>query len=962
MECFDTSSVERAKWFLSLTFDEASVLLSSKASSSNITIYNRARVFVARLLEDGRCLQQYTRLECGRFYVKEFGLQNCSRILRGFLSDGITNDFDIENAHPVFLSYLARGKCPTDELDYYINHRADLLAIGVLKKQDVLRFIYQDKTEVWDNNYASSLQKEIKIIQGVLTNGEAIDKSKNNPMGSFISSLLMKMESEILLHVKVFLNSYGYAISTPIHDGFLLKCTDPEIPSIINLCQLSANTLFPGINVRFVNKIFKDFKDIEKTVPVRLHINEMELLRFNTPKKDVVFDNRTLVSTFYEQQYVPRFDFTTAGSRPIQALRAGMGCGKTTVIRECIDRMQETKNLQRLLKRKDFKPLRVLIICCRITLGYWQMGTFSGFSHYKDRQWKSDKIIVEYESLHNLFDFKDELAPFDLLVIDEPRSLCASMFCIETNKIFFRLNLQAFQILMQNSRRRILTDADLEIDDAIKRVLNYCCNPGDVQVHRYLGGVPGMHRSFVITDNESAWLNKIKMCLVREEKVAVVCRTRRICNVLRLYFSKFVEDIFIKSYSSDTSDKESQDFFNINEVLKNIKLVLFTSKVTVGADVTIPWNNIFVHCDQGGCCARDILQGVGRFRHLENKSVDCFLKDMQFRESTEEERRENFLNDLFLRRKTFKKHGDFLETAIKVNEKGRMTLSPTELFHVFASVKFEVSEFNDFMWDLCTSIVYKGYGCFILPSNPTCDDELKEINKSYKECAKEQSRNASFDVASLQKDKGALLCFIEVGDERVRRQTADLLLKTQLKMAKYLLNYCHPDRPCLNSEEIDFAVNNNSKIYAYASLIRTSNEDLLSMDHTRLLGMDPSKVKCYADIEGKSLYGQTVSMNGALRVLGFDGVLDTRGSVHDGNFKKNVLQICNLLNAFSNFKPLNLRKACSDSSKNIIQRMQRAIDSFIGGKLVFDKSSKYWRISLNEKISVFAQRSIFFEN
>lgn len=122
---------------------------------------------------------------------------------------------------------------------------------------------------------------------------------------------------------------------------------------------------------------------------------------------------------------------------------AGMGAGKTTAstefIENCDDEYQLLVTTRRSLsftQRKNYGKLGFV---------HYKYGTHS-VSEWKELQkkikeglakpeknyLKSKKLIIQYESLHKLLLVENH--KWDVVILDEARSLCANMCCIATNQ------------------------------------------------------------------------------------------------------------------------------------------------------------------------------------------------------------------------------------------------------------------------------------------------------------------------------------------------------------------------------------------------------------------------------------------------------------------------------------------------------------------------------------------------
>lgn len=109
-------------------------------------------------------------------------------------------------------------------------------------------------------------------------------------------------------------------------------------------------------------------------------------------------------------------------------VNAGMGMGKThQLVRFLKMQIQANANL------------RVLVVSARISLAHTQIGLLQtqhklGFACYNDKLlsakiWDAPRLITTYESLHNLVG----KPRFDIIILDECRSLMNNMTCTNTN-------------------------------------------------------------------------------------------------------------------------------------------------------------------------------------------------------------------------------------------------------------------------------------------------------------------------------------------------------------------------------------------------------------------------------------------------------------------------------------------------------------------------------------------------
>lgn len=127
------------------------------------------------------------------------------------------------------------------------------------------------------------------------------------------------------------------------------------------------------------------------------------------------------------------------------------GLGKTTVCRNYIETLQAQD--------------RVLFVSTRRAFGYSQKGDYK-CGHYKDERedrWDDDHFICQYESLHHWFGRKR----YNVIVLDETRSLMSNMACTTTNSDKLKMNADMLKFLMEQADTVLCLDAHLEFDASV---------------------------------------------------------------------------------------------------------------------------------------------------------------------------------------------------------------------------------------------------------------------------------------------------------------------------------------------------------------------------------------------------------------------------------------------------------------------------------------------------------------
>ena len=252
---FFTESIplHKAKYILSLPDDiireemyDPEELQTFDSTWNTETYIKNIKNFCKRVIaNNGTVKQTYKHsnrlLDCGRLFVKGFGIQSMQYRLRGFLCSDNYSDFDMVNAHPTILKWMAHEWFSNEQfgqLDKYIECRDKLLKSFKASKRDILVAMNSDKPTGNPNLLVSRLDIEFKRIQNLLWQSGKYEKFKNenvkNPKGSFLNTVLCILENEILQ------NAIGTVeASVLMFDGFMMG--NDRIPdNIIELLDESS--------------------------------------------------------------------------------------------------------------------------------------------------------------------------------------------------------------------------------------------------------------------------------------------------------------------------------------------------------------------------------------------------------------------------------------------------------------------------------------------------------------------------------------------------------------------------------------------------------------------------------------------------------------------------------------------------------------------------------------------------
>lgn len=197
-------------------------------------------------------------VECGRIYVNHFGIQSLQKKIRGFLCQGIYNDYDMVNCFPTLLLWFCKKYFPDLELKYleaYVNHRDKMLKEHNVNKLDIIADMNRDTRYRGNNKFLKKMSKTFGMIQDRLWNDtenellQQVDKElikSANKKGSFMSRVLGIIENEILQEV---CSKFKDDVGVPYYDGAFMD-VDLDIEETLN----TLNEITKKYNVTWTHK------------------------------------------------------------------------------------------------------------------------------------------------------------------------------------------------------------------------------------------------------------------------------------------------------------------------------------------------------------------------------------------------------------------------------------------------------------------------------------------------------------------------------------------------------------------------------------------------------------------------------------------------------------------------------------------------------------------------------------
>ena len=384
----------------------------------------------------------------------------------------------------------------------------------------------------------------------------------------------------------------------------------------------------------------------------------------------------------YNEQHVKRYTSPTK----VLLIKSGMNTGKTT-------------ELCKTLRREA----RVIVITTRIAFARTMLAALPGFQLYQDVEdvRSVDRLIIEYESLRKLLD-NGTFKPFDCVVLDEIESLLCNTTS-PTNADYLQVNKAIFEGLVTAARVYAM-DADL----SNKTLQFFKDTVGAHNITLHHNQRQSLERKVVMDDKLDVWLGRIEASLAARKRIVVASGSKKIVDAYVLPLVK-AAGLRWRYYHGECDDALLDDFARIDEAWSELDVVIFTSKVTVGADFSVRshFDHIFAYGCAGSVPPRVLLQMCGRCRYpTDNVIYACAQKGKGARVTLEDVRERHRVHV-----GTMRDTARVLDVDL-INEGGVMRIQPmpTWIAKVYAYNCLEEERSRaDFQGELLRAALAKGY-------------------------------------------------------------------------------------------------------------------------------------------------------------------------------------------------------------------------------------------------------------
>lgn len=476
------------------------------------------------------------------------------------------------------------------------------------------------------------------------------------------------------------------------------------------------------------------------------------------------------------------------------------GTGKTKIIFEYIANEYKKNRLLRILyvvPRITLAGEKHECLSCKISNGV--------VSLYRDPKLGTDLtgaqiLVCCVCSLHRIH----PNAKYDIVVLDEARSTMQQLVQMpldqkmRENHHLSRLNLQRF---MHSAGRRIFLEADVDL--GIQYFVSMM-HPDDMQDALHYKNTYQARKGHKLKRVSKEALYDLMQKAVNDGKLFnVCCGSKAEAEAIhKRYDSESCPSLLV---TSKTKDGHTEVLKRINESIHDYKMLLYTSSMSVGLDISSPWADLsFAYCLPTTSGPHTIYQMLLRTRQVKDKL--CFIHVQNYRgnkpiticEIREELRKE-------------------VETSIVELEKIRykLGLSPFEFYNHFDGTSWIVGIYLIMeleknlalchFWEILRSIFGKhGFDIDDLLGEKFGDGkELKEVNK-----AKKLTKEEEIEMLG----KAPVLLDWQLEDLKERRNRYEILtLEESMILRKAAI------LESLNSEYYDEVMYNGDFLYKFES-------------------------------------------------------------------------------------------------------------------------------------------------
>jgi len=561
-----------------------------------------------------------------------FSYTNMSKPSRNLLSSKFYDYYDINNAQPRIIYNLCKKlNIPAPGIcDYVLNRDNYIVEIinrtGKSKKdiKSMLISLFYGKSSLEEikfelfksvkiSDWVINLFNEIKDIRKKIldmpvykdlieySNKKRKDKKKDyNLSGSAFCLIIQSYERVVILEFIKRISKDGIIIGSEIHDGVLLEKSNISITDVLLKSWINDVSIVLGTNLE------------DGYLPYVLRREEMDI------------DESYLETTVFDYYDKPKYEYNTFSSQfldydmisnyfndnKLRVLKSGYGTGKTTFIIKMLDNIDTSVRIIFLSMRQSF---------ARSVYKAFDKYGFNNYLIKGDDKISCfvDRLIISIDSLYKI-DGVDRY-PYDIVICDEFCSLLNHMSFggIKNQQRMYNI----FDTLIKKSKMVYFLDGDISNREVmlLKNYYNYVDKP-------LINTCVNLKYEFVITSDYKWYLEQIDADVTCKNNIAIASMSSNFTEYMGVKF----KDINPLIINADTDDTIKVQLYDVNEMFSNRSLVAYSPTLGSGVDYNVPnhFIKLYGYMCGGSVCARDFCQMLFRIRHIVDKKVIIYAKNL----------------------------------------------------------------------------------------------------------------------------------------------------------------------------------------------------------------------------------------------------------------------------------------------------------------------------------------------
>lgn len=603
-----------------------------------------------------------------------------------------------------------------------------------------------------------------------------------------------------------------------------------------------------------------------------------------------------------------------------------MGTGKSYQMKELYESIINNfkSDNKELLKNYNICPPRACIITTRVAFAHSMMSLFPTFKLYTDEQFNPliYDTIIQYESLHRLFD-ENMFDPFDLLIIDESESLLNNSICKTTNGDNFNRNKKVFELLVKSSKKIYVSDAKMtnKSISAINKIIPE--KSKRVIINEYKNN----DKHILLHNNYDNWIDQLKTYIKTGKKIVITTSSftegERIVETLFKTNKKLVGKW--KFYHQNCDDKMMEDFHNINDVWSKLDYVIYTPKVTVGADFNVEhFDYIFSFSHPLSCPVETTFQMIGRIRKPKTPYVHLYVKEIK--QTNLPLSYEDIKEELLKRKEKLDEIYQIMDTDFLMdNNIFRETIADSWINDVYIYHQQEVNlsktDYIRRFFDIATE---KGWDIYLAEKSVAVFDNTSENFYDTKAPKSSKQLYESIDLEKFDHAKAEI---------NKKYRTATSVQKLGLKKLYYDTNF--PKIKTKTSYEF------------YKTMSKPNTNKIFKNSLSLLRGDDISDVMYddlkYSDYLEFSKHNAPIldELNKICKMLNIKSLLDTKTSVTTEQFEDNYKEINKCIENLKIIMNIRNRKTGKETKiRNLLDDINNVLNIWIGSKFTKIKKSR----------------------